>query len=140
MTCVNDDCGHRYEHLYTSPNMAAEINDWQINVVIKDSHGGVNTTVCLVWAVSTYVRFFGRVNDALSWFKSKRCIYWLFCRLKIVENAPKKCFNWISWINLRVPNLLLGGLSHNPSLNLDSLQAKNEFYYKSNESIKLISS
>ena len=37
------------------------------------------------------------------------------------------------------PYLLLDGHSHNPRLNLDSLHVKNEFYYQSNESIKLFS-
>ena len=37
------------------------------------------------------------------------------------------------------PYFPLDGHSHNPSFNFDSLHARNEFYYESNESIKSIS-
>ena len=29
VTCINDGCGYRGVHLYTSPKMTAKINDWQ---------------------------------------------------------------------------------------------------------------
>ena len=67
-----------------------------------------------------------------------------------MENAPKNASilqNVLggmppqppSGIGNVAPYLLLDGDSHNPSLNLDSLHVKNEFYYQTNESIKSIS-
>ena len=66
-----------------------------------------------------------------------------------MENTPKKASilqNFLgghaprppSWISPLAPYLLPDSHSQNPSLNIDPLHAKNEFYYKGNESIKLI--
>ena len=66
LICINDDCGPRCAYPWRNIISPLRLDQRWTKVLIKDNHGGVNTTDAFIMGCFNLFDVFEKVNDALS--------------------------------------------------------------------------